>query len=665
MDLVLHLYSRDEQLERQIFPIDYKIKDAINELKTLDFKCLPDDDYPIEKGKRIVCQDELDIWHEFIVAEVTRSHDDSGVIVQVVCEDSVTELLGEFIEDKRPSNQTVAGALSSALAGTRWSVGETSDLGVSSTNFYRISAHEALGKIIETWGGEIQTRVVLYGNRIARRYIDILAKRGTYTGRRFEWTKDIESIKRTVSSEQIYTALYGYGSSEEIGDGFGRRIDFAEVNGGVPYVEDLEARDLYGPVNPDGSRRHIFGKFESEISDREELLEATKAELKKAATPRVKYEAKVINLAAQGFKFEGVGLGDEVAVIDDEIGELTGRVVRIIKRPNAGETEVTIGNYKDSFAKMQSEVSDTLQDFKSRAGVWDRAGAFDSDGLLGGSYLRDILGTVNDEINRSGGYVYIEDGDGLTTYDRPSDSDPSMAVQIKGAGIRLANSKLPDGTWDWRTAIDGNGIYTSGVFAETLSGNLVRTGLIESEDGTSYWNLNSGKFVTQDGEFYGSLFVDSQRNKGTRLNVGGWLDKLDDLIIQVQGQQSDIEGLARQASTTASQAKSAASQAQSAANDANEAVRLANQAIYQVEELANNAWNRSGNAWNAAGTAYTAAQDADAKASVILSVFGGLNVNGLPRSGIKTIYLVTGDSGTTRALEIQDYSGNYWHAWLS
>src|SRR5690606_26396534 len=185
-----------------------------------------------------------------------------GIIKSVYCESSFYETLGDYIEDKRPYNTTANIALERALEPTRWEVGIVDDLGINSVNFYHISAKEAVQKVAEAWKGEIRTRVEVSGNRIVRRYVDLLAKRGNDTGKRFTYTKDIEEIKKIIHRDDVITALYGYGKGEEIEEtgGYGRRITFGDINGGKNYVENEEARLIWGRNNPDGTKSHVFGK---------------------------------------------------------------------------------------------------------------------------------------------------------------------------------------------------------------------------------------------------------------------------------------------------------------------------------------------------------------------------------------------------------------------
>src|SRR5690606_11500008 len=166
----------------------------------------------------------------------------------------------------------------------------------------------------------------LRGNRITRRYIDILSRRGTFTGKRFEYGKDIQSIKREIDYSQVKTALYGFGEST-VNDG--PRVDFADVvwskaNGdpvdkpaGQRWVGDPEALARDGH---DAGARHRFGVYESQTGGPGQLLLETWQELQRRSWPIVTYELDVIVLEQLvGRDHEQVRLGDGVYVIDRDM----------------------------------------------------------------------------------------------------------------------------------------------------------------------------------------------------------------------------------------------------------------------------------------------------------------------------------------------------------
>lgn len=479
----------------------------LEEINGEDVLTLTTLDNRVEKGFRVVYRDKEGNWKEFIIKGIEEIKQPDGIIKSVYCESSFYETLGDYIEDKRPYNTTANIALERALEPTRWEVGIVDDLGINSVNFYHISAKEAVQKVAEAWKGEIRTRVVVSGNRIVKRYVDLLARRGNDTGKRFTYTKDIEEIKKIVHRDDVITALYGYGKGEEIEEtgGYGRRITFGDINGGKNYVENEEARLIWGRNNPDGTKSHVFGKVEfDDVEDPEELLRLTKEKLEELSKPLISYECKVIDLKAYGFEHEGVELGDTVVVIDKDFEpelRLKARVISITKDLLEPENnEIILGNFIPSIIDDTVKDKEFINNFRGKQGVWDRSKIISSDLKISANYLNEIINKLNEDLNSRGGYVYLsEDGKGIITYDKPIEQEPTKAIQITGGAFRIANSKLPNGEWNWRTFGTGDGFVADLINTGTLNANLIKTGTIKSHNGNVSINLDDDNITIENG----------------------------------------------------------------------------------------------------------------------------------------------------------------------
>lgn len=449
----------------------------------------------LEKKGRVVYKDRLGNWKEFIIEEIEETHDIENGLIEVYCESSFYETFGDYIDDKKPRNASATLALGIALEPTRWEVGRVDNLGINSCNFYHMSAKEAVHKVAQLWEGEIRTRVIVSGNRITRRYVDLLQTRGYNLGKRYEYSKDLTSIIRTVKSDYVITALYGYGKGEHIEetDGYGRRIDFADVvwskskgdpidkPKGQKWIGTNENRIMWGRNDPSGIKAHVFDKVEfDDIEDPEELLRATWEEYKIRCQPLVTYEGKVIDLKEiEGKSHEGVGLGDTVAVIDKEFNPELRIKSRIVSHRqdllDPANDEVVLGNFMDDITTSTLENKEHIDNFRGKQGVWDRSSVINNDGTINAQYLENLVKEMNERLNSQGGYVYLsEDGQGLTTYNRPIDQNPTMAIQLLGGAFRIANRRKPNGEFDWRTFGDGDGFIADMIVAGVLQGGKVR-----------------------------------------------------------------------------------------------------------------------------------------------------------------------------------------------
>lgn len=485
------LLDRDENLIDYIDIFDPEDEESLNADSTLTFSTFYKN---IEKGYRILYQDRLNEWHEYIIQSIKTKHNSSDdIFLEVYAENSFYETLGDYIEDKRPRNSTATNALSEALATSRWEVGVVENLGLNTTSFYRCSVKDAVqNKIVKVWDGEFSTSIKVEGNKIVSRKVNIHKKRGDDHGKRFVYGKDIHEIEKVVNEEDIITALYGFGKGEEIEEtgGHGRRIDFADINNGKKYVENNAARLKYGR-NSDKGKVHVFGKIEfDDITDKRELLAKTKEELEKASTPKITYNATVEDLAKYGFEYEGVKLGDTVTIIDEELGlRLKARVIKLVKNlDDSNADKITLGNFVETTNDLFIEAYKKINDFRNKEAIWDSASKKIQDGI-DAEFLNNVIDKLNTEINNSGGYVYIsKDGKGIITYDKPLDQNPTKAIQLMGGSIRIANKKKSDGTWDWRSFGTGDGFVADEIITGILKGGNVK------------WNLNDGTFLIGESE---------------------------------------------------------------------------------------------------------------------------------------------------------------------
>lgn len=465
------------------------------------------------KGDRIVWRDRFGEWHEHSVCEVKDIHEEGKLYATVYCENSLAETYTDYIEELRPYKTSAAIALQRALSVTRWEMGTVDVAGTASASFYHTSAREAIASVVENWGGELYTTIKVEGTGVSRRIVNLGTKGGSY-GKRFTWTKDMERIERSVSTDDVVTALYGYGKGLEAYDedgnltgGYERKLRFGDINNGLDYVADEDAKLRWGHPDGKGGIKHSFGKAEfDDCEDMEELLELTKAELAKRSEPQVAYSANVIDLADAGFSSEDVRAGDAVQIIDGELDErLTGRVLSVERYLfNEQATEITLGNVSHSITDVMSQVKGSLDRLNDHSSLWDAASSISS------GYIEGIIASLNNTMNQTGGYTYYEPGEGVITYDKPKNQNPTMAVQIKGAGIRIANSKKSNGDWNWRTFGTGDGFAADCIVTGTMLADRIRAGLLTDEKGLNYWNLSTGEFSLSSATKVGESTVASE-----------------------------------------------------------------------------------------------------------------------------------------------------------
>ncbi|WP_276730466.1 phage tail spike protein [Bacillus sp. (in: firmicutes)] len=335
-DQVLTVLSSDGQEACRFW--DAKYKEELNKGSSFSFVAdasHPDARYLFEENQ-VVFRDKDGILRLFVIKELDDTDENSEVNTLVTCEAAMMELAETFVKDFRPTDKTAQFVLDNVLARSRWVAEVSAELGTNSTTFYKKTALECIAEVINIWGGELQDSIEFDGNKITKRIIKILPRRGKDSGKRFEIDKDTENIKRTVISYPL-TALWGYGASiastdedgEETG-GYSRFIDFSEVEWkkskgdpvdkplGQEWVGDPDLLKRLGRLK-NGELIHREGQYNNEdITDPAELLKATYNHLiTTASKTEVNYELSVQLLQnVPGYEHEHVELGDTTIAID-------------------------------------------------------------------------------------------------------------------------------------------------------------------------------------------------------------------------------------------------------------------------------------------------------------------------------------------------------------
>lgn len=488
--------------------------DALDGTDELGITCAED----LVKGDRIVWIDLQGTCHEHIVDTIDRVHDDDGAPeTQAVCINSVNETWDDWLDDKRPSG-SVAVALASILADTRWEVGTYDQGGSASRTFYHESVREGLAGIIETWGGELETLIVHDGASIVSRRVGVRAKRGNQSSaKRFTWTKDLVSVKRSVASDNPKTRVYGYGKGVETeSGGYGRRLTFGDINGGKDYVEDADATTVWGHPDGEGGILPAVASYVNEqCEDAAQLLQETKDYLEQVKEPKVTYTASVIDLYAFGRSWEGVGVGDDVAIIDKGFSaegvRLHGRVSQIERDLLTGDATVTFGTLTDTMADMWQSVNSALKSNSQQNALYDAAAGTSV------SWLIQLQQALNAQFNAVGTY-HVETFElGEIWSNVPLNPETGLpvkatadmwAINVNGRGQRLAAGLTSDGQWDWRTFFTGGMVTADVINAGTMKADRVRAGLLTDEKGNNFWDLTSGEFSLSAGAKLGDTSVE-------------------------------------------------------------------------------------------------------------------------------------------------------------
>lgn len=330
----MFLFDRDQKVKRWLVDRDFietKMVEQINAADQLTFSVPLNKRLPSSYFYVAIPQPR---GSGYLLFKIITEKVSSDQIEYTAVESAYDELKSyHYIKDVRPENRKAGELLQTALEGTRWQVGQTYDSGTFSTNFYYVSTLEAIQKIVELCGLEVTFEITLNSktHQIEHRLVNLYAQQGQRTGKRFEYGSNLLTVEREESAENLITALIGRGkgeavyhednTAEDTPDGYGRRINFADVvwskkNGnpadkpaGQEYVEDVDATAKYG--FDDGKPRIGIEIFE-DITDPAELLKATWSALQTLKRPQASFRASVMDVG-------DLGLGDTVAIVRHDI----------------------------------------------------------------------------------------------------------------------------------------------------------------------------------------------------------------------------------------------------------------------------------------------------------------------------------------------------------
>ncbi len=456
--------------------------------------------FPLKQGYRLVWADRLSKAHEHICQDPKGLHAQGRTVYTDTALNSVYELAYDYIEDKRPYSYSFLRALQVALEDTRWECGTVDQPGTVSSGltFYHTSARAALNDILEC-GGELETAIEVGGEGVTSRKAGIRQHRGeSSTHRRFTYTKDLVSVGRTEHYGAI-TACYGYGKGVETDSGgYGRKLTFGDITGGKNYVEDAAALKAWGRPDGKGGFAHVFGKYEnSQCEDSLQLLAETRAYLDEHKEPGVTYEADVVDLVQFGRSWEGVGVGDDVQIVDTEFSpelRCQGRVTKLVTDLLGGTKTVTLGNVTATMADMWAAQQQEVSSLSNRSSNWDVAANTPA------AYLQQVIDGLNEQFNTQGmSYCFTSFEQGTIWSSVPLDENGhptttgGSAIQICSQGFRIASGTKADGSWDWRTFGTGDGFTADEITAGTLNADLIKAGTIEDGTGRNYWDLKTGE----------------------------------------------------------------------------------------------------------------------------------------------------------------------------
>lgn len=442
---------------------EVKIKEVINGEYTLSF-VLPRND---PKWQYIQAENFVKVYHAsqkkdqlFRIRTFDEIRDEQGKLTSnIQCEHVWYDAADcNHFPSVELIGQTPLQILQYAFAGTRFTIGTVEITTLTDIYQNKSNPMKIVAKLIEYVGGEL-----VRDNWT----IHLVAKRGSDTGVQFRFGKNNKSLKRHTDGKDIITRLYPYGKD-------GLLID--DANDGVSYINS--------PLIGQYDRPKVGYRDYKDIEDPNELLEAGHAEwstsdLDGIDKPKVTYAIEVVELKKlkDYGDIENFQLGDTIRIIDEGISADTKqRIMEYTeypyepKRSTVGLGNLTIKNYYNyACTRITSSASQLATLITSKNTVNKVTTA---QGELNPGWLENIQsklktlfnGSLKKAIMHKHGDIWVDDP-----------KNPTKAMAIISDGFAIANSKLPNGDWDWKTFGTADGFTADLINAGKILAQYINT----------------------------------------------------------------------------------------------------------------------------------------------------------------------------------------------
>ena len=383
-----------------------------------------------------------------------------------------------------------------------------------------------LRQLPESFGGYLRIR-----HEAGVRYLDYLWDYGGINSQVIRFGENLLDLTHYVDATQIITCLIPQGADVEYKDESGetqsRAVDITSVNGGVDYIENAEAVELYGRI-------WGYQKWD-DVTEPGILLAKAREYLKEASTLPASMEVSAVDLAAIDSTVQQFQLGFWTDVSSGPHGInqkflLTRREVNLL---DPGQGSITLGRQTETLTgttvKNQTAVSERIEKVAEDAAQEINRRVENATQLIMGG---------------KGGYVVIdniEPDTGNTTtpwriliMNTPDKETATNVIQFNQNGIGFSTTGI-NGPYKNAWTIDGNLVadfITAGqMLADRIRGGTLELGgtgpgkdgvlIIRNVDGKELARFNKNGITINDGNI--NMTSGSITLPGFKLTSGGVL----------------------------------------------------------------------------------------------------------------------------------------------
>ncbi|ANT43803.1 tail associated lysin [Lactococcus phage 98102] len=524
MQQVIKSYDSDEFIECvQTKEITTNASELMNDTLSAS---LPFDE-TIKDASYIAVNDTKE--QEFSLYRILTAKDEDNLLSFEAINFAVDELDNFIIKDVRPKNRSFSYVINQLLSnsGCDWVLGICEPIKTVSSTFYYTSMREAL-KALQELGAEFTFSIEITGNKITKKIINCYNQIGKITNKRFEYGEEVLKIVHQQDRTNIVTALIGRGKGEEVGDGYGRRIEFSDVewrksNGkpldkpkGQNWIEYPEMTKEYGiPSNGKMLPRKTVVVFD-DVEDAGELLQKTYDQLAYYCRPLVQFSTEILGSDS---------IGNTVSIHrGDRNYHYQTRVFKVVTDHVNGRVQASLGDNLsgNSINRQLSQVQSNISDLDNNKMTF---------------YESTEIGKYQDDIMRgagaNGGSIYMVNGieagvsQSRETYeqvfmDGPKIQDSQYFMIQNNAGISFKQCKK--GQWTTIQDVHNGKSNTAWTLDGTFNANFINAGVLQGVKIRSVHHdfiieLDQGKirFIKRNGSSENEMFAFAPTYTGGQL----------------------------------------------------------------------------------------------------------------------------------------------------
>ena len=331
------------------------------------------------------------------------------------------------------------------------------------------------GSMLSKWYGEFE-----WDNFTVKFH----SHRGQKTGVVIEYGKNLTALEQDEDNSGVYTALLPYAVYTPEGTDTETVVTLPEVTLPIVTSEIVRAKTLIMDFSDQ------FDGVVAEEALRAKANSYIKANPLGATIPTVKVSFEPLwKQPEYSALLERVNLCDTVTIRHSLLGvSVSAMVIETVYDTLAERyVSISLGQSKSSMITTISEVQSAVDKVESTVGRFPKL-------------LQTAIGKATGLITgQSGGYVVIHTGEEngqpyeLLILDAPSIDEAVNVWRWNVGGLGFSHNGY-NGPYETAITADGQ-IVADFITSGSLVANIIKAGVIQSQDGSSWWDLESGEVV--------------------------------------------------------------------------------------------------------------------------------------------------------------------------